>query len=87
MHLDSGIIKEINLNINYSQDKTSAQGDVFMKDLDITSHEQSFKGDIEIRGLDAQYQNGDITARGQMDLAICRPRSRGFTPAAVCRLR
>jgi hypothetical protein len=68
VHLASGIIKEIDLNIEYSQDKTSAQGDVFMKDLDISSHDQSFKGDIQIRGLDAQYQNGDMTARGQMAL-------------------
>ena len=69
VHLASGVIKEINLSIDYSQDKTSAQGDVFMKDLDISSHDQSFKGDIQIRDLDAQYQNGDITARGQMALA------------------
>ena len=60
VRLDSGIIKEINLNIDYEQDKTSAQGDVLMKDLDISSHEEAFKGDIEIRDLDAQYQNGDI---------------------------
>ena len=72
MRLDSGIIKEIDLNINYTQDKISAQGDVSMQDLDITSHEQTFKGDIEIRGLDAQYQNGDITARGQMALSNMR---------------
>jgi len=68
VHLDSGTIKEINLNISYAQDKTSAQGNVVMNDLDVTRHEQTFKGDIEIHGLDAQYQNGDITARGQMAL-------------------
>ncbi len=68
VQLDSGIIKEINLNIDYTQDKTSAQGDVTIKNLDITSHEQAFKGDIEIRNLDALYQNGDITARGQVAL-------------------
>ena len=79
VHLDSGIIKEINLNINYAQDKTSAQGDVFMKDLDITSHEQTFKGDIEIHDLDAQYQNGDITARGQMALGNMQTKVPGLS--------
>jgi AsmA-like C-terminal region len=68
VHLSSGVIKVINLNIDHSQDKTSAQGDVFMKDLDISNQGQSFKGDIQIRDLDAQYRNGDITAHGQMDL-------------------
>ena len=68
VQLDSGIITEINLNIDYAQDKTSAQGDVLMKDLDISNHDQTFKGDIQIRGLDAQYQNGDISGRGQMAL-------------------
>ncbi len=79
MHLDSGIIKEINLNINYAQNKTSAQGDVVMKDLDITSHERTFKGDIEIHDLDAQYQNGDITARGQMALSNIQTRIPGLS--------
>jgi len=69
MRLDSGIIEEINLDIDYAPDKTSAQGDVLMKNLDITSQDQSFKGDINIHGLDAQYQNGDMTARGQMALS------------------
>ena len=69
VHLDSGTIKEINLDINYSQEKTSAQGDVLMKDLDITNQDQNFKGDIEIRDLDAQYQNGDIIGRGQVALS------------------
>lgn len=68
VHLDSGIIEEINLNINHAQNKTSAQGDVVMKDLDISSHEQTFKGDIQIHDLDAQYQHGDISARGRMVL-------------------
>jgi hypothetical protein len=69
VHLKSGVIKEINLNIDYTENKTSAQGEVIMKDLDITNQDQSFKGDIEIRDLDAQYQNGDISARGQMALS------------------
>jgi len=68
VRISSGIIEEINLNINYTQDKTSADGDVLMKNLDITNHDQSFKGDIELRHLDAQYQHGDISARGQMSL-------------------
>jgi len=79
VHIDSGVIKEINLNINYSQDKTSAQGNVLMKNLDITSQDQSFKGDIEIRGLDAQYQNGDITARGQMSLSNMQIKAPGLS--------
>jgi hypothetical protein len=87
MRLDSGIIKEINLNINYAQDKTSAQGDVLMKDLDITSHEQTFKGDIEIRGLDAQYQHGDITARGQMALNNIRTRAPGLSAGGSVQTR
>ena len=87
MHLDSGIIKEINLDINYTQDKTSAQGDVLMKDLDITSHEQTFKGDIEIRGLDAQYQNGDITARGQMALSNVQTRVPGLSAGGSVQTR
>jgi len=68
VHLDSGMIKDINLNIDYSQNKTSAQGDVIMSDLNITNQDQNFKGDIEIHHLDAHYQNGDITAHGQMNL-------------------
>ena len=68
VHLDSGIIKEINLNISYTQDRTTAQGDVLMQNLDITNLEQKFKGDIEIHDLDAEYKGGDITARGQMAL-------------------
>ena len=78
VRLDSGIIKEINLDINYTQDKTSASGNVLMEDLDITSHDQTFKGDIEIRGLDAQYQDGDITARGQMTLSHVQTRVPGL---------
>jgi len=68
VRINNGVIKGIDLNINYTQDKTSAQGNVLIKDLDITSHEQTFKGDIQIHGLDAQYQNGDITAQGQLAL-------------------
>ncbi|MBF0571809.1 MAG: hypothetical protein HQL12_08025 [Candidatus Omnitrophica bacterium] len=79
MHLESGIIKEINLNISYTQDKTSAQGDVNMQNLDISSQEQNFKGDIEIRNLDAQYQNGNIKARGQMVLNNIQTRSPEFS--------
>ena len=87
VHLDSGIIKEIDLNINYTQDKTSAQGDVLMKDLDITSHEQTFKGDIEIRDLDAQYQNGDITARGQMALSNIQTKVPGLSAGGSVQTR
>jgi AsmA-like C-terminal region len=79
MQIDSGIIKEINLNINYTQDKTSAQGDVVMKNLDISSNDQTFKGDIEIHDLDAQYQSGDITARGQMALSNMQTKVPGLS--------
>jgi len=79
VHINSGTIKEINLNINYTKDNTSAQGDVLMKDLDVTSHEQTFKGDIDIRDLDAHYRNGDITARGQMALNNIQTKVPGFS--------
>jgi len=87
VHLDSGIIKEINLNITYTQDKTSAQGDVVMKDMDITSHEQTFKGDIEIHGLDAQYQDGDITARGQLALSNIQTKVPGLSAGGSVQAR
>ena len=76
---DSGIIKQIDLDIAYTHDKISAQGNVIMKDLDITSKEQSFKGDIDIHNLDAQYQNGDITARGQMAMNNMETRVPGLS--------
>jgi AsmA-like C-terminal region len=79
MKIDSGIIKEINLNINYTQDKTSAQGDLVMNNWDITSHDNTFKGDIEIRSLNAQYQNGDIRARGQMTLSHMQSKVPGLS--------
>jgi hypothetical protein len=68
VHLDSGLIKEINLDIYYTKDKTSAKGDIIMKDLDITSQDENLKGNVEIRNLDAQYQNGNIIAHGQLTL-------------------
>jgi len=68
LHLKSGIIKEINLDISRSQDKLSAGGDVLMNNFDITSLNQRFKGDIQIQGLDAQYLNGNFTAHGQFEL-------------------
>jgi len=68
VQLSSGIIKTIDLDIDYSQDKTTAVGDVLITSLNMTSHDQTFKGDIEIHDLSAQYKNGDITARGQMML-------------------
>jgi len=79
VHLGSGIIEEIDLNINYSQDKTSASGNVIMKDLDITSHEQTFKGDVAIRGLDAHYQNGDIAGKGEMSLSNIQTKVPGLS--------
>ena len=75
----SGIIEQIDLNISHTQNKTSAQGDLTMKTLDITSQDQNFKGDIQIRGLDAQYQEGDITARGQLSLSHVRTRVPGLS--------
>jgi hypothetical protein len=69
VHIETGIIDEINLNINYTQDKTSAQGDVVMKNLNITNNDQTFKGNIDIHDLDAQYEHGDISARGQLSLS------------------
>ena len=87
VHLNSGIIKEIDLNINHTQDKTSAQGDVIMKDLDIASHDQTFKGDIEIHDLDALYQNGDITARGQMALSNIRTKVPGLSAGGSVQTR
>ena len=79
IHVDRGTIKEINLDINYTQEKTSAQGDVRMEDLDIKEHDQSFKGNIDIRNLDAQYQNGDITARGQISLSNMQTKVPGLS--------
>jgi len=87
VHLESGIIKEIDLNINYAQDNISAQGDVLMKDLDITSNDQSFKGDIEIRGLNAEYKGGDITARGQMALNNVQTKVPGLTAGGSVQTR
>jgi len=87
VHLDSGIIKEINLNINHTQDKTSAQGDVVMKDLDISIHEQTFKGDIQIHDLDAQYRNGDISARGQMALTHVQTKVPGLSAGGSVQTR
>jgi len=87
LHLDSGTIKEINLNLNYTQDKTSAQGNVSMEGLDIKSHDQSFKGDIDIRGLDAQYQHGDITARGQMTLSHMQTKVPGLSAGGTVQAR
>ncbi len=68
MHLSSGIIQQIDLNINYTRTETSAQGDILMKNLDIADQDEHLKGDITIRGLDARYRNGDISAHGQMAL-------------------
>lgn len=79
VRLNSGIIQEINLNINRTQDKTSAQGDVIMKNFSIAGKEQSFKGDIEIRHLDAEYHVGDMTARGQMALSNMHTRVPGLS--------
>jgi len=60
VHLDSGTIKEANLNISHTQDKTSVQGDVLMNDLDITSHEQTFKGG----SAQARVNNFEISPMG-----------------------
>jgi hypothetical protein len=79
VRINSGVIKEADLDISYTQDKTSAQGNMLVKDVDITSHEQTFKGDVEIRGLNAQYQNGDITARGQMALSNIQTKTPGLS--------
>jgi len=68
VNLASGVIKQVNLDIDYAQDKTSAKGDVSIEGLDISNQDRNFKGDIQIRGLDAKYENGDITARGQLAL-------------------
>lgn len=68
VQLTSGIIKKIDLDIDYSQDQTTAAGSVLMSDLDMTSRDQTFKGNIEIHDLNAQYKNGDVTARGQIIL-------------------
>ncbi len=69
VQLTSGTIKEINLNMEYAQDKITAQGDVSMKDLDIASRGQTFKGDVDIRSLDVQFNQGDVIAKGQLALA------------------
>jgi hypothetical protein len=87
VHLDSGVIKEVRLNINHAQGKTFVQGDAFIKDLDVTSHEQSFKGDIEIRGLDAQYQSGNLSARGQMTLNNVQAAAPGFSAGGSAQAR
>ena len=87
VRVDSGIIQEIDLNINHTQDKTAAQGSVIIKKLDITSQDQNFKGDIEIRGLDAQYENGDISARGQMALNNIQTQVPGLSAAGSVQTR
>ncbi len=85
--LNSGIIQEINLNIDYTQDKTSAQGNILMKNLDLVSREESFKGDIDIRGLDAQYRQGDIVARGQMLLSHIQTKVPGLSAGGSVQAR
>ncbi len=79
VHMESGVITAIDLNITYAQDKTTAQGNVLMQDLNITSQGQNFKGNIDIHGLDAQYLNGNIIARGQMDLSHVQTRVPGLS--------
>ena len=79
VQLNSGIIKKIDLDIDYNQDKTSATGDVLITDLDIINNDQAFKGDIEIHDLNAQYKNGDITARGQMMLSKIQTKVPGLS--------
>ncbi|MDE2027696.1 MAG: DUF748 domain-containing protein, partial [Candidatus Omnitrophica bacterium] len=78
-HLDSGLLKTIDLKIKHTQTMTSAQGDILMDHLDITGHKQHFKGDIEVRGLEAQYQNGAVSARGQLALNNIRTSVPGLT--------
>jgi len=58
-----------------------------MKDLDITSHEQTFKGDIEIRGLDAEYNGGDIKAKGQIALNNIQTRVPGLSAGGSVQAR
>jgi len=79
VHLGHGMMKDINLNISHNQEKTSAQGDIVMENIDITNQDQGFKGDIEIHDLDAQYQNGDIMARGRMNLSHMQTKAPGLS--------
>lgn len=66
INVKQGILKDIDLDINYSKEKISAQGDVLMNNLDISNASQSFKGDVEIHHLDGTYNNGYVTARGEI---------------------
>jgi hypothetical protein len=68
IHIHSGVITDVRLNISHTREVTSAEGDVSLKDFDIARLDQAFKGDIEIRHLNSQYRNGNITARGQIAL-------------------
>ncbi|MDE2008729.1 MAG: AsmA family protein [Candidatus Omnitrophica bacterium] len=65
-HLNSGFIKSIDLNIHHTQATTSAQGNILMENLDVKRGDESFKGTVDLRGLDVQYQKDSITARGQI---------------------
>ena len=87
VQIKSGKLEDIDLNINYSKEKTSAQGNVSMKDFDITSNEQSFKGDVEIRGLNAQYKEGDISARGQIILSNIQTKVPGLSAGGSVQAR
>jgi len=66
INVNSGTFEDINVDIYYSKDRTSVQGDIHMNNVDISNATQSFKGDIDIQHMNANYNQGSIIARGEM---------------------
>lgn len=78
IHMTSGVIEDIRLDLSRSGEKMSAEGDVSLRDLDLSRQDQAFKGDVQVRRLNAQYLKGHVTAKGELSLKQMQAKVQGI---------
>ncbi len=64
----SGLVRELNAEVKYSKDVTSAHGAFTLNDLNMTVNGQNIAGDVETNNADLVYRNGPLSFRGDFQV-------------------
>ncbi len=64
----SGLIKKVDLTIDYGKTGIAAQGNITINQINLNNSDQQIKGNVDITGLDAKWANGPIKAKGDFNL-------------------
>jgi len=64
--LASGVIKDVDLNVQYSKERIALKGDAALNAFDVTYTDYHVATSITAKNLDITYTNGPITAKGDI---------------------